>query len=106
MPGPPQLETLVTEMNCHASFTFKLNVVESGNMHVVEYGIVYSASAPINPTPTVETNTKVIFSDPFSDGAKSKVEGGPCVPHTYYRAYAILDGGTVVYGNIIHFQYT
>lgn len=106
MPGPPQLETLVTEMNCHASFTFKLNVVESGNMHVVEYGIVYSGTAPINPTPTVDINTKTIFSGAFTDGSKTQLGNALCVPETYYRAYAILDGGTVVYGNIIHFHST
>lgn len=105
MPGPPKLETLTTEMNCHASFTYKLNVVESGNMHVVEYGIVYSGTAPLNPTPTVDINSKTIFSDAFTDGPKTQLGYSLCVPQTYYRAYAILDGGTVVYGNVIHFSY-
>lgn len=105
MPGPPQLETLITEMNCNASFTYKLNVKESGNMRVVEYGIVYSGTAPINPTPTVDINAKTIFSEAFTDGPKTQLGYSLCVPETYYRAYAILENGTVVYGNIIHFRY-
>ncbi|SDD55636.1 hypothetical protein SAMN04487996_101309 [Dyadobacter soli] len=104
MPSPPTLETLTTTMNCHDLFTYRLNVVESGTMPVVEYGIVYSASNPLNPTPTVESNTKVIFTDTFTDGQKTKVGNPDCASQTYYRAYAILDGGTVVYGNIIHFS--
>lgn len=100
----PELRTVTYVANCKALFTFKLQIVSVGTAKITEYGIVYSATNPVNNMPSVATDTKVIFDMPFEAGDKTKLAGGPCFPNVYYRAYAITDDGTVVYGDVIHFQ--
>lgn len=110
----PDLETLVYGANCKFSFTYKLNVRRIGDFPVTEYGIVWKQGNPLdyqpgvppsNP-PVVGTDTKVVFDLPLTLGEKEKFGGGACVPLVYYRTYAILKDGTVVYGNLLAYRIT
>jgi hypothetical protein len=110
----PDLETLVYGANCKFLFTYKLNVRRVGDFPVTEYGIVWKPGnaqeyqpgvTPKDP-PVVETDTKAVFDMPLTLGEKQKFAGGACGPLVYYRTYAILKDGTVVYGNLLAYRIT
>jgi len=90
------------------SIVFALDVVRTGELPVKEYGAVYSANfdghSPLTPTPTVETNLKVVFDLPASTGYKEEIGPQLCTNNIYYRAYAILIDDSVIYGDILHFR--
>ena len=71
-----------------------------GNIPVMEYGIVF-VDGTMAVSPEVN-NTKVIFTNPVNLDPKFKM--GPGLSSESggiafsYRAYAILQGGQVVYG--------
>jgi hypothetical protein len=71
-----------------------------GNIPVIEYGIVF-VDGTMAVSPEVN-NTKVIFSNAVNLDPKFKMgpglSSGPMGIVFSYRAYAILEGGTVVYG--------
>jgi hypothetical protein len=114
IPEKPDLETLVYGANCKFSFTYKLKVLRVGDFPVTEYGIVwkqgyapdYRPGVPPSDPPVVETDTKAVFDLPLTLGEKTKLAGGICAPLVYYRAYAILQDGTVVYGNLLAYLIT
>lgn len=90
------------------SFTTELEVLNIGTIPVTEYGIVYNAalgggSGPNYDNPTIEDYPKIVFDMPFSTGIKTKVGPQICTNSNYYRAYAILNNGTVVYGQTLRF---
>lgn len=93
----------------HADTTtiFKIQVDDQGKKPVKEYGIVYTAYfrgvGNHNLDPTVDDN-KIKFDTAFMLGinqfgyTKDFINGKTFF---YYRAYAILDDGSVIYGNRI-----
>ncbi|PSL28727.1 hypothetical protein [Dyadobacter jiangsuensis] len=111
VPGEPPLlsthELFYDSINGKCSFTTELEVLNIGTIPVTEYGVVFSAvgggDGPFTDTPMVETHSKVIFDMPFSTGVKTKVGPQICTNNNYYRAYAILSNGTVVYAQTLHF---
>jgi hypothetical protein len=111
IPGtPPQLETLKWSSGngWKCSYTFNLDIKDVGTMPVKEYGIVYTFNGIGNPrvgNPVVESDMKEVFPMPFLPGPKSKLSGDICGPNVYYRAYAILENNSVVYGQEIAFNY-
>jgi hypothetical protein len=110
VPGiPPQLKTLefVASQNLKCSLIYTVEVTDVGTIPVKEYGVVFSAigdGKTFTETPTVADNIKVIVDLPFVAGPKSK--GGPqiCTFRISYRAYAILEDDSVVYGNTLHYN--
>ena len=111
LPGnPPQLETLkwTSGNGWKCSYTFNLDIKDVGTKTVKEYGIVYTTKGVGNPrvgNPVVESDMKEVFPMPFLPGPKHKLSGEVCGGNVYYRAYAILEDNSVVYGNAIAFNY-
>ncbi|SKB85958.1 hypothetical protein [Dyadobacter psychrophilus] len=108
IPGvPPSLVTLeVSPGAIRCEIAFNLNVVDTGNMPVTEFGVViagFGFLGQASDTPTVGTHTKLVFDPPFSTGNKKK-NSGVCSNQFSYRAYAILNNGTVIYGNLLSYQ--
>lgn len=84
--------------------SFRLTI-EAGDFPITEYGVVYSLKENandnvFNTTPTV-ADTKVIFPLPATNGQHTKVENVVPFVEMYYRAYAIVDGGAVIYGDVM-----
>ncbi|SKB56648.1 hypothetical protein [Dyadobacter psychrophilus] len=112
LPGtPPQMETLEFSSGngWKCSVTFNLDIKDVGTIPVKEYGMVYTTSGKGNAplaNPVVETDFKQVFPMPFLPGKKTKLNevSNTCGPYVYYRAYAILEDGTVVYGQEIEFK--
>lgn len=84
---------------------FRLEIESLGNVGITEYGIAYllapDGSNPADYTP-LATGTKAIFNPPATVGVHTKP-----APFTdaqvevfYYRAYAILQNGMTVYGEV------
>lgn len=116
--GPTRVITLeleyesATGMSGGLQYTFRLTFESLGN--VKEYGIVYVPwiGEKSEKTPTYDGATSVLF--PFSEKA------GPAgviqqQKHTFrfsdfndvnYRAYAVLNDGTIVYGEILHIGFS
>ena len=110
LPGePPLLSThklFYDSIHGKCSFTTELEVLNIGTIPVTEYGVVYNAAlsggtGPNRENPTIEDYPKIIYDMPFSTGIKSKVGPQICTNSNYYRAYAILNNGTVVYGQTL-----
>jgi hypothetical protein len=81
---------------------FKLSITDLGNVPITEYGIVYVTSAlPAPLTPTV-SDTKIIFPLVTTLGLKTRPALRPVGIQLYYRAYAILENGSIVYGETIN----
>lgn len=88
---------------------FRIQVEDQGNKPVREHGIVYTAYfrgvGNHNQNPTIDDN-KIRFDNALMLGinqftyTKDFIDGKTFF---YYRAYAILDDGSVVYGNRINF---
>lgn len=84
--------------------SFKV-IVEAGDFPIVEYGVVYSLKENandnvFNTTPTV-ADTKAVFPLPATNGQHIKVENVVPFVEMYYRAYAIIQGGAVIYGDVM-----
>lgn len=82
---------------------FRILVEELGNTTVVEYGMVWKVQKDNQQvTPTVN-DSKTVFSMPFTIGQHSKhefnIQNQKPYVDLFYRAYAILGNGTVIYGN-------
>jgi hypothetical protein len=112
LPGEPPLlsthELFYDSTHGKCSFTTELEVLNIGTIPVTEYGIVYNPTlggggGPSFDNPVIESFPKVIFDMPFSTGVKTKVGPQICTNSNYYRAYAILNNGTVVYGQTLRF---
>lgn len=112
LPGePPLLSThnlFYDSTHGKCSFTTELEVLNVGTIPVTEYGIVYNAalsggSGPDRENPTIENYPKIVFAMPFSTGIKQGVGPQICTNSNYYRAYAILNNGTVVYAQTLRF---
>lgn len=92
--------------------TFQVEATELGSKPVTEFGIVYTAyfrasQEPHTMQPTL-SNTKIVFPGPMKLGVNQLVYtsdffGGRTF--FYYRAYALLEGGAVVYGNSIGYRF-
>ena len=111
LPGtPPQLETLnITSGVWKCSVTFNLDIKDVGTIPVKEYGMVYNMQGTGNPrvgNPVVGTDYKQIFPMPFLPGKRTLLNSvsNTCGPFLYYRAYAILEDDSVVYGQEIAFE--
>jgi len=102
------LKTLPFE-HVNTTTIFKIQVDHQGKKPVIEYGIVYTAyfrgAGNHKLDPTVD-DIKIIFDTPFMLGinqfnyTKDFINGKTFF---HYRAYAILDDGSVIYGNRISF---
>ena len=112
VPGEPPLlsthELFYDSSHGKCSFTTELEVLNIGTVPVTEYGIVYNSalgggSGPGHDNPTIENYPKIVFDMPFSTGVKTEVGPQICTNSNYYRAYAILSNGTVVYGQTLRF---
>lgn len=108
VPGvPPVLVTLsVSPGPIRCEVAFNLNVVDTGNIPVTEFGMVIAGvgfKGPASDIPTIESNTKLVFDPPFTTGTKKK-NSGVCSNNMAYRTYAILNTGKVVYGNLLLYQ--
>jgi hypothetical protein len=103
----PDVETLIYGNNCHALFTYNINVRNIGTQPIKEYGVVVKLGTSLNPPdlPTV-ADTKIVFPDPIKLGPISHLAGGACYPLVYYRSYVMLESGVVIYGNYIRFYDT
>lgn len=108
IPGvPPSLVTLQVSpgaVRCEVAFNF--NLVDTGNIPITEFGVVVAGSGfsgQASDTPTVGTHTKVIFDPPFTTGVKNK-NSKVCTNNISFRAYAILNNGTIVYGDRLIYQ--
>jgi hypothetical protein len=77
----------------------RLSFTELGNVPIIEYGVVTATSPIFTPSfnPTV-ADSKVIFPLPATLGLKTRIAIKPVAIIVYYRAYAILQNGTIVYG--------
>jgi hypothetical protein len=90
-------------VNGAEGLNFRILVEELGNRTVTEYGMVWKVQKDNQQiTPTIN-DSKTVFSMPFTIGEHSKLEFNiqnqkPYVD-LFYRAYAILENGTVVYGD-------
>jgi hypothetical protein len=110
VPGiPPQLKTLefVVSQNVKCGLVYTVDVTDVGTIPVKEYGVVFSAvndGKPFTATPTVADNIKVIVDLPFVAGPKSNTGPGICTNRINYRAYAILEDDSVVYGNTLNYH--
>ncbi|MEO6285703.1 MAG: hypothetical protein ABIN80_11625 [Dyadobacter sp.] len=79
-------------------WNYRLSITDLGNVPITEYGIVYVTSAlPAPLTPTV-SDTKIIFPLITTLGLKTRPGLKPVGANIFYRAYAILENGSVVYG--------
>jgi hypothetical protein len=105
-PATTQIRTLDVSIG----FIFGLNAAaygvqfESfGNVPVVEYGIVrvLGASSSAPATPTI-ADTKIVSNDPLTltDRYVSEAFNPLNVQRLSYRAYALLQNGDVVYGEV------
>ena len=112
VPGEPPLlsthELFYDSLHGKCSFTTELEVLNIGTIPVTEYGIVYNAAlngggGPGYDNPSIDNYPKIVFDMPFSTGIKTKVGPQICTNSNYYRAYAILSNGTVVYGQTLRF---
>ena len=98
-------------------FTFQLVVDDPGSIPVKEYGIVFTTyddldivNPDVNSEPTIQTGTVVSFKNPFGQGnqQESKTdtpESTFTLDYIFQRAYAVLDNGEVVYGNMVTTKY-
>nr|WP_295931648.1 hypothetical protein [uncultured Dyadobacter sp.] len=97
----------ILSSNADGTLNFRLNLASSGQT-ISEFGIVFSSRAtpqqPINQNPTVENGTKIVFPMPAMDGVHTKaglnVNQNP-IQEMFYRAYAILGNGIVIYGDAL-----
>lgn len=102
------IKTLPFE-HVNSTTIFKIQVDDQGERPVKEYGIVYTAyyrgTGNHNLDPTIDDN-KITFNTALMLGinqftyTKDFINGRTFF---YYRAYAILEDGSVVYGNRISF---
>lgn len=105
---PAVLVTLPFEVK-NQSYIFSIQVDELGNRKIVEYGIVYTAYyrgvGDHNLFPTLQ-DSKLIFDSPPMPGLnqllyqKDFINGRAFI---YYRSYAKMEDGTVLYGNRLTF---
>ncbi len=107
-PGRIQLTTLPFEVQ-NGQFTFAVQVDEPGDLPVKEYGVVYTAyfrgAGSPNLDPTVDDN-RIRFNLPMVTGLNKFDFGANFFngrTFFYYRAFAITDDNTVVYGNRLTF---
>ena len=101
----PKIKTLqiinTEEVNGAVGLNFRILIEELGNVPVTEYGVVWKVQKDNQQaTPTVN-DSKTVFPMPFTLGQHSKLEFNVQTQQPYvfmfYRAYAILENGTVVY---------
>ncbi|WAC09897.1 hypothetical protein [Dyadobacter pollutisoli] len=110
VPGvPPQLKTLPFSggQNAKCSLTYTVEVTDVGTIPVKEYGVVFSAvndGRTFVVNPTVADNIRVIVALPFVAGPKSNAGPQICTNRINYRAYAILQDDSVVYGNTLNYN--
>jgi hypothetical protein len=96
----PKIKTLQI-INGSTGLDFRILIEELGNVPVTEYGVVWKVQKDNQQvTPTVN-DSKTVFPMPFTLGQHSKLEFNVQTQQPYvfmfYRAYAILENGTVVY---------
>lgn len=92
--------------------TFNVEATDLGSRPITEYGIVYTAYFRASPVPhTLQPtilDTKIIFPEPMKLGVNQLVYASDFFggrTFFYYRAYAILEGGSVVYGNSVGYRF-
>jgi hypothetical protein len=102
---PAQIKTQKLTFNQYPNAIFHVEFQTIGTVPILEYGIVYTARSgktlEINKTPTILDN-KIIFTTPALAGSVSH----PFVldestAEMFYRAYAKLQDGVVLYGDDI-----
>ena len=93
--------------------TFKVEATSLGDKPVTEYGIVNTSYLRASPTPhnmdPTVADRKIVFPTSIGLGINQHV-----IPSStffsgqtffYYRAYAILDDGSVIYGNRLAYTF-
>ncbi|WAC15202.1 hypothetical protein [Dyadobacter pollutisoli] len=105
-PQPPTLKTIEFQsISSPRTIIFKLELTNSDGVPIKEYGILMQ---PLNlPLPVIDPLygdsgvTKILFDNPASAGLNSKQVPNPEIPVSFYRAFAVLESGAIVYGNTI-----
>jgi hypothetical protein len=91
-------------------YNFNLIFPELGNAVVEEYGVVYSykgsPQGTVNATPTIGGTDCLtrIFTYPAIPAVNQQYSAFKSLPYfyiIYYRAYAKLQGGGIIYGEIL-----
>ncbi|TLV01021.1 hypothetical protein [Dyadobacter luticola] len=104
----PEIETLAVTSapsGIKCGTFFSANVISVGTMPVKKFGVVLTARGvnQVHPNPVVNVDYEVVLDLPFQPGIKGATGPQVCTNEIYYRAYAILEDDTVVYGNELHF---
>ena len=102
---PAKIKTV--EMIFAFPSTFKLQFEDLGNIPVTEYGILLSKgiSGFLTPVPTFADEV-FIFTSPVDLSVKSQVYvTSTSYADVNYRAYAKLEDGTIVYGEVLKYRF-
>ncbi|MCE7067173.1 hypothetical protein [Dyadobacter sp. CY326] len=122
-PIPQTLPSLTTQpinrsnTRAFSLFTFQLVVDNVGSIPVKEYGVVFTTyddldivSPDVISEPTIVNGKVISFKGVFSPGnhqeSKTDVPDSKLtLDYIFQRAYAVLNNGTVVYGQVITTKY-
>lgn len=87
------------------SSTFRVQFEDLGNIPITEYGVAMSTgvSGFLKNTPTLEDEV-LVFTSPIDLNIKSQVLNR-LFADANYRAYAKLNNGTIVYGEVLKFRF-
>ena len=87
------------------SSTFRVQFSNLGNIPITEYGVVMSTgvSGFLRNTPTIDDEV-LVFTSPIDLNIKSQVLNR-LFADANYRAYAKLNNGTIVYGEVLKFRF-
>lgn len=107
----PQMLEIGTEAVAYNNgWNFKVRADKLGDLPVTEHGILYlsffRASDDHDYLPRIEHGNKIKFDGPLVSGANTHKYTGDAFAGRYffyYRAYAITNDGSVVYGEIRYF---
>lgn len=110
-----ELNTMPVEFN--NGWEFNVEAVKLGDLPVKEYGILYlsffRASSDNDYVPRIEHGGRMKFDSKLMQGVNTQVyKTAPGEPDAfagryffYYRAYAILGDGSVIYGGIYNYTF-
>lgn len=111
-PQKLKLSTPAFDYSDDFKMRFKVQVDALGDLPVTEYGILhlsfFRADNDKDYTPRIEHGARMPFDQSIALGTNSYVYTGSAFAGKYfffYRAYAVLSDGSVVYGEIKSFTF-
>ncbi|MCE7061992.1 hypothetical protein [Dyadobacter sp. CY343] len=109
---PEPLRITTDSVRYNNGWNFGVRAYEMADLPVTEHGILYlaffRASNDHDYVPRIEHGGRIKFDGPLVPGANKSLYTGDAFAGRYfyfYRAYAILSDGSVVYGDIKNYTF-